>query len=323
MADLPQKDFQIGLAISGAISAGAYAAGVFEFLIQALDEWERVRGTSTVPGHRVGLKAMSGASAGAITAGIGAVALADADSKPGQYAGPGFTYDYYLPRLYDAWVVRPTLVAEVDGAPDFLSLSDLDNPLKGPNDFSRTSGIVVPDQGGPVTITSLLNAQLLDTIAEAAIDVKRVGQPRAYVSKTLHIYLTLTNLRGIPYQIPFRGGPYHMISHGDRVHYALEGLGSWSEVSAFGDRDKKRTLEAAWLAIRDEALKGLEELKKLKEQRTLTEQEKQELEKLEKLQKQKEQCKDYSICAIASGAFPIGLAPRLIDARLGTIKETN
>ena len=39
MADLPQKDFHIGLAISGAVSAGAYAAGVLDFLIEALDEW--------------------------------------------------------------------------------------------------------------------------------------------------------------------------------------------------------------------------------------------------------------------------------------------
>jgi hypothetical protein len=289
MADLPQKDFQIGLAISGAVSAGAYASGVLDFLIEALDEWERMRGSPTVPGHRVGLKVMSGASAGAITAGIGAVALADADSKPGTYVTPGFTYNYYLPRLYDAWVVKPTLVAGTAWTPDFLSLTDLDGRPKPENDFSHTSGIATP--GGPIAVTSLLNAQLLDTIAKAAIDVQRVGPPRAYVSKTLHIYLTLTNLRGVPYEIPFTGAPYHMISHGDRVHYALNGLGSWPESSAFGDKDKKRTLEAAWLGTGD---KG-----------------------------QKEQWRDYSICAIASGAFPVGLAPRLIGATLGTDKSKN
>jgi hypothetical protein len=290
MADLPKKDFQVGLAISGAVSAGAYAAGVLDFLIQALDEWERARDAPsgvTVPDHRVGLKVMSGASAGAITAGIGAIALADADSTPGHYDGPGFTYHYYLPRLYEAWVVKPTLVADNKEDPDFLSLTDLDNPLTGPNDFSRTSGIELPDQGGAVAVTSLLNADLLDVIAKAAIDVKRVRQPRAYVSKTLHIYLTLTNLRGIPYEIPFRGGPYHMISHGDRVHYALNGLGTWDEVSAFGTSDKPRTLEAAWLPARDV------------------------------------RWRDYSICAIASGAFPVGLAPRLIGATLGDNKITN
>jgi predicted acylesterase/phospholipase RssA len=79
------REFQIALAMSGAISAGAYTAGVFDFLIQALDEWENARNgpdTSTVPNHFVGIKAMSGASAGSIAAAIGAVALADADHKP-------------------------------------------------------------------------------------------------------------------------------------------------------------------------------------------------------------------------------------------------
>jgi hypothetical protein len=291
MADLSQKDFQVGLAISGAVSAGAYTAGVFNFLIQALDEWERMRGAPTVPNYRVGLKAMSGASAGAITAGIGAIALADADSKPGQYKGPSFTYNFYLPRLYEAWVVKPTLVADSDKEPDFLSLGDLDGPLSGLPDFSRTSGIPPEDRASVVAVKSVLNSELLDIIAMAAIAVKNVRAPRAYVSESLHVYFTLTNLRGVPYQIPFRGGPYHMISHGDRVHYALNGLGGWPEVSVFGKNDKPRTLEATWLTSN--------------------------------IQDQQMLWRDYSICAVASGAFPVGLAPRLIGAKLGTDKQTN
>jgi len=43
MAEDRGKEFQIGLAMSGAVSAGAYTAGVFDFLIQALDEWEKAR----------------------------------------------------------------------------------------------------------------------------------------------------------------------------------------------------------------------------------------------------------------------------------------
>ena len=82
------KEFQIGLAMSGAVSAGAYTAGVFDFLIQALDEWEKARNgpdAGKIPNHRVGLKVMSGASAGAITAAIGAVALADAKQEPARF----------------------------------------------------------------------------------------------------------------------------------------------------------------------------------------------------------------------------------------------
>src|ERR1700730_5871133 len=54
------EEYQIGLTMSGAISAGAYTAGVFDFLIQALDEWEKARNGPGIPNHRVGIKAMSG-----------------------------------------------------------------------------------------------------------------------------------------------------------------------------------------------------------------------------------------------------------------------
>src|SRR5712691_4685642 len=76
------KTFQLGLALAGAISAGAYTAGVMDFLFQALSQWEdqrskrNERNESVVPQHRVVLKVMAGASAGAITGALGAVGLA-------------------------------------------------------------------------------------------------------------------------------------------------------------------------------------------------------------------------------------------------------
>ena len=39
----PDNPFEIGLVMAGAISAGAYTAGVVDFLIQALDEWEKAK----------------------------------------------------------------------------------------------------------------------------------------------------------------------------------------------------------------------------------------------------------------------------------------
>jgi len=288
MSDLRQKEFQIGLAISGAVSAGAYAAGVLDFLIEALDEWEKGRTDATVPNHRIGLKVMSGASAGAITAAIGAVALAE---ERGQSNIQDPSSYHYLPKLYESWVEKPTLVA-APGTSDFLSLTDLDVRPNVEDDFSRTSGIERPGEADPTVVTSVLNAQLLDEIAKAAIAVKRVRtSPRVWVSETLHLYMTLTNLRGVPYQVPFDGGNYHMISHGDRVHYVLKGLGAWSTKSKFADSDKKRELEATWLAAGNGG--------------------------------QKAKWKDYAICALASSAFPVGLAPRLIGATLGADSSLN
>jgi hypothetical protein len=116
--ELSGYEFQIGLTMSGAISAGAYTAGVLDFLVEALDAREDARNGSdsdTVPNHRVGVKVMSGASAGAITAAIAAIALVDGGGpdgrrKPrGSYVMDGFDYRCYLPKLYETWVVKPTV----------------------------------------------------------------------------------------------------------------------------------------------------------------------------------------------------------------------
>ena len=55
--------FEIGLVMAGAVSAGAYTAGVVDFLIQALDQWhEGKRGDDPrCPRHDVSLKVMAGA----------------------------------------------------------------------------------------------------------------------------------------------------------------------------------------------------------------------------------------------------------------------
>jgi hypothetical protein len=303
------KEFQIGLAMSGAISAGAYTAGVFDFLIQALDEWEAARSdsdTGKIPDHRVGIKVMSGASAGAITAAIGALALGDADQKPvafDTHREGEQEIKYCLPKLYETWVIKPGLVAEGDEQYDFLQNCDLDSPPKDAPDFSRTLGIP-RSEDEPRPVTSLLNSQLLDRIACDALAIKHLlDPPRPYISKTLHIYMTLSNLRGVPYSIPFDSsadrktseiddkGPrencYHMISHGDRVHYAVTGLGGWDSESHFADNDQKRVIDANCL-VTPSSDPGNQDWK------------------------------DYAVCALASAAFPVGLASRFIGATLSS-----
>ena len=208
MDKAPGHEFQIGLTMSGAISAGAYTAGVLDFLVEALDAWEDARNgpnADTIPGHRVGIKVMSGASAGAITAAIAAIALVDAEPNgerkaPGAYVKDGFTYHCYLPKLYETWVVKPTFVAETKGTTDFLTLSDLDVPNPA-TDLLSTTGVPPSGQLKQGIVASVLNARLLDEIAAAALKVDRLIDPkRPYISKNLHIYLTLSNLRGVPYR---------------------------------------------------------------------------------------------------------------------------
>ncbi len=262
-----QPRYQLGLSLSGAISAGAYSAGVLDFLLQALDCWEMAAGGANVPTPAVGLKVLSGASAGAITAAVGAIALAG-DPESERFPADGASdaaprYKYYFRRLYDTWVVKPTLVAD-DGGIDLLSLDDLAGEI----------------------VLSALNSRLLDEIAANALDFTTShgaqSRLRSYVSGSLHIYLTLSNLRGTPYYVKFTGGDYGMMQHGDRSHYILTGFGNWQATSDFADSDSPSyRLDAADLFV--PAHPGWQ---------------------------------SYGNAALASAAFPVGLAPRIIPTNV-------
>jgi len=80
------KPFEIGLTLSGTISAGAYTASVIDFLIQALDEWHRHKEAQEKKGiaasedteclrHDVELEVVTGASGGGMTVALAALAL--------------------------------------------------------------------------------------------------------------------------------------------------------------------------------------------------------------------------------------------------------
>jgi hypothetical protein len=284
MNEAPERVFQIGLTMSGAISAGAYTAGVLDFLIEALEAWEEARKSDpTVPDHRVGVKVISGASAGAITAAIGAISLVDKTAAQ-EVARNGVTYRFTCPRLYESWVVRPTLDSGDETVRDFLWLDDLDTRPPEEDDLSRTSKAPFPSKNDPVPVVSLLNSRLLDEIALKAITVESgIAPPRPYVSATLHMYLTLSNLRGVPWTLPFDGGDYSMISHGDRAHFVLREVGGWNTSSDFADTDPARD-ELGMSTIVDPAAQA--------------------------------RWRDYAVCALGSSAFPVGLAPRLIHAPL-------
>jgi hypothetical protein len=293
------KEFHLGLTMSGAISAGAYTAGVLDFLIQALDEWEKVRDNGkTVPDHRVGLKVMAGASAGSITAAIGAIALVDGKQAPGVHRDQtGRAFHYYLPKLYDAWVVKPALQDEAAIGVDLLSLGDLDKPIDPnvpPGNFLGSTSANIQATGDSPPVASLLNVTVLAKIAEDALKVDEVlVPPKPYVAEKLHIYMTLTNLRGIPYKVPFKGGNYHMITHGDRMHYAVATAGGWQKPgsdSAFGEADASRPLDPQWLLASSQS---------------------------------RPKWRDFAVSALASSAFPVGLSPRITGGALNDYHERN
>ena len=191
-APAPDTPFEIGLVMAGAISAGAYTAGVVDFLLQALDEWEAAKrfardhpGDPTAlecPLHEVRIRVMAGSSAGGMTAGLAAGLLGmKFESVTAQPPPTGCPKQPWNNTLYRSWVNDIDIV-----------------PMLGSEDL---------DGGGPVQ--SVLDSSVLRDIAEAAFRFERPDEKaeRPYVADPLHVLLAVTNLRGVPYAPSFANWP--------------------------------------------------------------------------------------------------------------------
>ncbi len=100
--DRRDDTFELGLVLAGAVPAGAYTAGVLDFLIEALDNWEEAKRSDDlhVPRHNVKLRAITGSSANGMVDAIKA-AMVGSSTKPKNNRSArrvGF-----IP-LYKAWV---------------------------------------------------------------------------------------------------------------------------------------------------------------------------------------------------------------------------
>jgi hypothetical protein len=218
--------FYIGLALAGAVSAGAYTAGVFDFLIEALNEFEKAkaRGDDFVPHYDVRIAVVSGSSAGGMTGALGLASLAGG-IRPTETASVNPEQDWpvrrHLPELYDAWVVQPRLFGP------HTTRTDSDRFIRTGNHSFLDNGDLI--DGGAIP-ASLLNSELLTDIAQGALKtVSPTDAKYRFFTEPTHLFLTLSNLDGLPYPISFLGltsTPYHVMSrHSDHAHYAISGLG--------------------------------------------------------------------------------------------------
>jgi len=195
-----ETTYELGLVMAGAVSAGAYSAGVVDFLIEALDEWHRAKRErpDEVPTHDIRLKVIAGSSAGGMTGAIAAGALSGnhvpVTSLPGNEPADSVLESN---DLYSAWVEQIDI-----------------RPLLGDRDLS----------GSQRTVTSLLDSSILEEIAQSAVDFSPRDEKRAYVADPLHLLLTVTNLRGVPYDITFQGNrdiPHRTAQHTDYKEFVL------------------------------------------------------------------------------------------------------
>jgi len=192
------RTFEIGLVMAGSISAGAYTAGVIDFLIQALDQWEQAKGGSDpdCPRHNLSLKVMAGASGGGITAAIAAAQLGQAFSPVTGLPATGPVNN----KFFESWVERIDIAG-------LLGTRDLDADPQA-------------------DVHAVLDSTVLDQIAASAFDFPAGSPPatRKYLANPLHVLVTLTNLRGVPYRIHFQGERNHLpqlLMHGDYMRFAV------------------------------------------------------------------------------------------------------
>jgi hypothetical protein len=168
--------FELGLTLGGTVSAGAYTAGVLDFLVEALDSWTALRDQGAeVPDHKTIIRFLAGTSGGGVCSAIFARAM-NYIFPPVSQATPPDTAAQNP--FYDIWVNRLDLKA-------MLTTGDLDAP--------------------GATITSLLNSQPLDALATAVVNYTATPllPPRPWLANPLRLFLTLTNLNGMPYSLEF------------------------------------------------------------------------------------------------------------------------
>lgn len=186
--------FHLALVLNGTVSAGAYTAGVLDFLIEALDCLEAARAGGQAPGApRVVLDLAAGASGGAVCASILALAL-QRDFPP--ITPENEERDGGRNPLYDTWVNR-------------LSIEDL----------------ATADDLKDGQLLSLLNGRAIDRAATALLQMAKPdsarslpAKRRAYVPDPFRVIATVFNLRGVPYRIDYGNLTRlsrHVVSHGD------------------------------------------------------------------------------------------------------------
>ena len=216
---MEQGGFNIGLAMAGAASAGAYTAGVFDFLVEALNEWQKakVRGDD-VPRYEVFISAISGSSAGGTTAAVGLASLAGgvrSVEEPSANPKQDWRVRRVLPEIYDVWVKKTRLFGSRNDSPNDLKVS------------GSRSLLDAGDIGSGKMPRSLLNSDVLTAIARESLSaIRPAGERYAFFADPTHLFLTHTNLDGIPYPITFEKDVYWMRLHEGRAHFAVTGIGT-------------------------------------------------------------------------------------------------
>lgn len=281
-ADYPNpRTLHLAITMAGAISAGAYTAGVMDYLLEVLDKWSELKekGDLRVPTHNIKIEVLSGASAGGITAAITSVALhrkdrhsiksynPDAEKIHSQEHIDEYSTDRRKSnRFYNSWVN--------------LSADEMMSVLLRSGDFVNLAN-------GRKTCVSVLNSEFVEKIANSTVHLNRDDKSSSlpdYVSDKLRLFLTLTNLDGFEKTIQFQTTDairseqdFVMTDHRDAVLFRFADYSNYA----------KENDGSIWVKFEEDDY-GTDILQK---------------------------------AAMATGAFPIGLAYRIFSRKLHHIND--
>lgn len=204
---MSNRTFHLGLCMAGSVSAGAYTAGVMDYLLEALEAWENVRDTEEgIPNHKVEIDLFGGTSGGGITAAMAFFAFRDKLSHPTlQDNRKDFQVDPENNILWKMWV-------EITGGDilnQMLKLNDIDN----------------------YHIPSGLNASFIDEVGETFENYIKSFNTRdninkKFISEEAELFMTLFNVTGMKYHLSskaFGATTQYVSEHRDLAHF------KWSE----------------------------------------------------------------------------------------------
>jgi hypothetical protein len=191
------KEFGLGITMAGAISAGAYTAGVLDVLLASLLKQSEAANPDAL---RVILKAMSGTSAGGACTALSIPALIEGTTE-GQGSKPNFDI------LYQAWVKEIDLLGGQKTG--LVSLSDL-------------------REGG---VRSVLNSKAIEeAVGRLLDDVHWDNGASDFIARDLDLFITCTSLNGVTYKVPFSANNadagHEMADHAFVAHFRVKGLGT-------------------------------------------------------------------------------------------------
>lgn len=203
---MSQSTFHLGLCMAGSVSAGAYTAGVLDYLTEALRAWERDKANpdiTNIPRHDVVIDLLCGTSGGGMAAAMSLFALQDKNLEPVRLKANGRDYDKVSNNIFwNSWV-------EMTNQDVFLQMLQ--------------RGDIKDDY-----VPSAFNSTFIDEIADSFKEyVKQLSKQNpahpAYLCEEAELFVTLFNVTGISYKLHTKAagssGDQYVSEHRDIAHF--------------------------------------------------------------------------------------------------------